>query len=63
MMPTSSMPSGVMARPSMPLLVTRPLVLPAISVAPLALRLAMAKLAGKANDLMRWPVVRSNWYT
>src|SRR5215831_16729717 len=38
MMPTSVLPSGVIARPSMPLLATRPDVLLLISVAPTGLR-------------------------
>ena len=62
MMPTSVLPSGVIARPSMPLLAMRPLVLPLISVAPTGLRLghveigrqreAAQALAGGAVELV-----------
>ena len=47
MMPTSVLPSGVIARPSMPLLATRPPVLPLISVAPFGLRFATSRFAGQ----------------
>ena len=54
------MPSGEIAKPSIPLFVVRPVVLPEISVATLGVKLLIAKLVGNANDLTRSPVVRSN---
>jgi len=53
MMPTSVLPSGVMARPSMPLLVTRPTVFEAISTSFWGLRVVIAKLSGSLKDRMR----------
>jgi hypothetical protein len=52
---------GVMARPSMPLLATRPLVLAAISVAPWADRVLTANFSGRVITPMRLPVALSNW--
>src|SRR5690242_8149418 len=60
MAPTSMRPSGVMARPSMPLLATRPAVLfGANSPDSVALTLATANLTGSAYARSRRPVCRS----
>ena len=63
MMPTSVLPSGVIASPSMPLLATRPELLPLISVAPCADKLATSRLAGRVKVRVSDPVARSNWRT
>ncbi len=47
----------------MPLFATRPEVLPLISVSPTGERLLTANFAGSANERMRRPLSRSNWYT
>src|SRR5262249_5594143 len=56
MMPTSRLPSGVMASPSMPLLATRPDVLPLISSAPTGLSRLTANFAGSVNARTRRPL-------
>ena len=61
--PTSVRPFGVIASPSIPLLVTRPVVLPAISSAPTELRWLIANLSGSVKTRVRSPVKRSNSYT
>jgi hypothetical protein len=48
-MPTSVFPSGVIARPSMPLFAVRPLVLPEISVFPTGLRFETKSWSGRSN--------------
>src|SRR5262249_44041244 len=63
-------PSGVIAKPSIPLLATRPVVLVGLpSEAVVGPWIATARLlgsagsAGSGNVLLRCPVARSNWYT
>ena len=60
MIPTSVLPSGVIASPSIPLFATRPLAFALISVAPFGLSVEIPRFAGSANAFTRLPVARSN---
>ena len=55
MTPTSVLPSGVSASPSMPLLSVRPLVLLLVSTAPCGDWIATERLAGQSERLDQLP--------